>query len=144
MTPTTFEECQREINHLRRHEVEFDELFVDAIDPASGQVTERFYCKFRPPFSARVQDYDLIHQDPKKTQQKWRYCFVIPNDEATLVGQFQIFMSGNAKKGMELECSLSCGDLLDRQRDAELRRQAEQAADEDAALNERTEEVMKR
>lgn len=133
MKHTTLEECQREIDRLRDHEPDFDELYVDAIDPLSSKIVERFFCKFRPPFRARVQDYDLLHQGSDQVQQKWRYRFVIPDDESTLVKQFHIFMSENAKKGMKLDPSLSYSKHWDKQRDAELRCQAEQAADDDAA-----------
>ena len=44
MTPTTCEECQREIDHLRDHEPDFDELYVDAIDPSSGKVVPPCQC----------------------------------------------------------------------------------------------------
>jgi hypothetical protein len=80
-----------------------------------------------------VQDYDLLHPDSDQAKQKWRYRFVIPDDEATLVEQFHIFMSENAKKGMKLDPSLSYSKHWDKQRDAELHRRAEQAADDDAA-----------
>src|SRR5882672_5798493 len=106
MAPATLEQCQHEIDRLRDNAMDFDELFVDAIDPDTGNVVERFYCKFRPPFRALVQDHDLLQQDASKTQQKWRYRFVIPDVEATLVQQFHAFTSQHTMKGMNLEPSL--------------------------------------
>jgi hypothetical protein len=132
MTPLTFEECRQEIDHLRRHEP--DELYVDAIDPASGEIVERFFCKFRPPFHARVQDHELLLQDPNKEKQKWRYRFVIPDNEESLVEQFHIFMSENAKKGMKLVQSLSYSEQAARFRTPS---PSGTNSDEDVALDER-------
>src|SRR5205809_1122972 len=107
MTPTTLRECQQEIVRLRDYEPDFYELFVDAIDLTSGKVVERFWCNFRPPLRARVQDGDLLHHNATQQRQKWRYRFVITDNEATLVEQFHSFMAGNAEKGLSLVPSLS-------------------------------------
>jgi hypothetical protein len=139
MTPESSEECQREIDHLRRHELDFDELFVDAIDPNDGEVVARLYLQFRAPFSSRRQEgYGMTHQDQTKGPVKWQYDFSITEDDSARV----LHEFSNEYSAMKCEPSLSYSKEHDKFRDAELRRQAEHDADGDAVLNEKIENAM--
>jgi hypothetical protein len=104
MTPESSEECQREIDHLRRHELDFDELFVDAIDPNDGEVVARLYLQFRAPFSSRRQEgYGMTHQDQTKGPVKWQYDFSITEDDSARV----LHEFSNEYSAMKCEPSLS-------------------------------------
>ncbi len=128
MPPETREQCQAEIDHLRRDEPDFDELLVDAIDPDTREVVARLYLQFRSPFRSRRQEgYAMTHQDPAKPQ-KWQYNYSMDeNDPAQVLHAF------NSKyRAMKLELFLSSSRQHEKMRDAQLRRRAEQAADQDA------------
>ena len=129
MPPETREQCQAEIDHLRRDEPDFDELLVDAIDPDTREVVARLYLQFRSPFHSRRQEgYAMTHQDPTKPQ-KWRHNYSIDEDDPA-----RVLHAFNAEySAMKLHPSLSSSRQHEKMRDTQLRRQAEQAADQDAA-----------
>ena len=138
MTPITLEECQAEIESLRRKQPDFDELFVDVRDPAGKDIVARLYLQFRDPFSSlRQEGYELTHQKPGKTE-KWQYNFSMSESDAARV--LHEFNSKYAR--MDFEPSLSSSNRHERERDEELRRNAERAADEDALVEKRVRELM--
>src|SRR5438270_7083746 len=103
MTPITLEECQAEIESLRRKQPDFDELFVDVRDPAGKDIVARLYLQFRDPFSSlRQEGYELTHQKPGKTE-KWQYNFSMSESDAA-----RVLHEFNSKyAGMDFEPSLS-------------------------------------
>jgi hypothetical protein len=132
--PKTTDECRREIERLRVEEPDHDMLFVDALASKDGALVARLHCQFRAPYRCGVQRDAMLGDETK-----WQYRFSInPDDPARVLHEFM-----QAHSEALFEFALSYSDHHDRCRDNELRIQAEQAADQDAQIEERIEEELR-